>query len=317
MYFNQTPSIQERFLQYVQIDTQSDPHSATFPSTEKQKDLGRLLVKELHAIGIKDAELDAYGYVYATIPASSGCEDAPTICFCSHMDTSPDASGKGVKPLVHTNYQGQDLVLPDDPSIVIRQAEHPDLAEQHGNDIITASGTTLLGAVDKAGVAAIMGAAHYLMEHPEVKHGRIRILFTPDEEVGQGVNHVDMAKLGADFGYTMDGARRGSMEDETFSADGARVIIEGVSAHPGYAKGNLENAVKIAAEIIATLPKDRLSPETTADREGFIHPLEIKGIAEQAQIDFIIRDFTGSKGLGCSCIVSTASIVVNHQQPNL
>ncbi|MEL6274265.1 MAG: peptidase T, partial [Bacteroidota bacterium] len=173
MYFNQTPSIQERFLQYVQIDTQSDPHSATFPSTEKQKDLGRLLVKELHAIGIKDAELDAYGYVYATILASPGCEDAPTICFCSHMDTSPDASGKGVKPLVHTNYQGQDLVLPDDPSIVIRQAEHPDLAEQHGNDIITASGTTLLGADDKAGVAAIMGAAHYLMEHPEVKHGRI------------------------------------------------------------------------------------------------------------------------------------------------
>ncbi|MEM7574085.1 MAG: peptidase T [Bacteroidota bacterium] len=278
----------DRFLRYVQIDTQSDPHSPSVPSTEKQKDLARVLVQELLDLGIQDAAMDAYGYVYATLPGQAG---APTICFCSHMDTSPDASGKDVKPLVHENYQGQDLVLPDDPRVIIRQKDHPNLAEQHGNAIITASGTTLLGADNKAGVAAIMAAVEYLVHHPEIKHAPIRILFTPDEEIGRGVDKVDMDKLAADFGYTVDGEKRGSMEDETFSADGASIIIEGVSAHPGYAKGKLENAVKIAADIIAALPKDRWSPETTSGREGFIHPVELKAIAEKAQIDFILRDF--------------------------
>lgn len=291
----QLPSPLDRFLRYVQIDTQSDPHSTTFPSTEKQKDLSRLLVAELQEMGITDVELDEYGYVYATIPATPGGESAPTICFCSHVDTSPDASGTNVNPIVHRAYAGQDLVLPDDPTIVIRPADHPDLAEQHGNDIVTAAGTTLLGADDKAGVAAIMTAADFLVNNPTIPHGKIRILFTPDEEIGRGVNHVDMDKLGADFGYTMDGERLGSMEDETFSADGATIHIEGVSAHPGFALGKLENAVKIAADIIAALPKEGLSPETTSGREGFIHPLEIKGTAEGARIDFILRDFVTAK----------------------
>lgn len=289
----QFPSITERFFRYAKIDTQSDPHSSTYPSTEKQKDLSRLLVEELKALGVTDAEMDEYGIVYATVPASLGCEDAPTICFCSHVDTSPDASGKNVKPIVHTNYQGQDIVLPDDPNIVIRQSAHPDLAELHGHDIITASGTTLLGADDKAGVTAIMAAVEYLMEQKKagLKHAAMRILFTPDEEIGRGVDKVNMTKLAADFGYTMDGATRGSMEDETFSADGATVYIDGVSAHPGYAKGKLENAVKIAADIIAALPKEGFSPETTSGREGFVHPLEVRGVAEKAEIIFIIREF--------------------------
>lgn len=289
------PSVESRFIRYAKIDTQSDPHTTAYPSTEKQKDLSRLLVSELQALGIADAEMDEFGVVYATIPASPGVTDAPTICFCSHVDTSPDASGKDVKPLVHRNYAGQDLVLPDDPSVIIRQSDHPDLAEQHGNDVITASGTTLLGADDKAGVTAIMAAAEYLMTHPEISHGPLRILFTPDEEIGRGVDKVNMEKLAADFGYTMDGARLGSMEDETFSANAATVHIEGVSAHPGYAKGKLENAVKIAADIICALPKEGHSPETTEDREGFVHPVEVKGIAEAARIDFIIRQFDAER----------------------
>lgn len=280
-----------RFLRYVRIDTQSDAASDTYPSTDKQKDLGRLLVMELHEMGIHDAQLDEFGYVYATIPATTD-KEVPIICFCSHMDTSPDASGKGVKPIVHRNYQGQDLVLPDDPGQVLRPAEHPHLKDQIGNDIITASGTTLLGADNKAGLAEIMDAAQHLIQHPEIKHGAIRILFTPDEEIGRGVDKVDMKKLGADFGYTVDGEQRGSLEDETFSADGATITIDGVSAHPGFAKGKLENAVKIAADILAALPKDQLSPETTEGRQGFIHPVGVEGIAEKATITFILRDFT-------------------------
>lgn len=284
-------TVLDRFLRYVKIDTQSDASSETYPSTAKQKDLGRLLVMELQEMGINDAHLDEYGYVYATIPATTD-KDVPVICYCSHMDTSPDASGKDVKPIVHTNYQGQDLVLPDDPSQIIRSDEHPHLKEQIGNDIVTASGTTLLGADNKAGLAEIMDAAHYLIQHPEIEHGAIRILFTPDEEIGRGVDKVDIEKLGARFGYTVDGEQRGSLEDETFSADGATITIHGVSAHPGFGKGKLENAVKIAGEILAALPKDRLSPETTEGREGFIHPVSVNGIAEKATIQFIIRDFT-------------------------
>lgn len=277
-------------MRYAQIDTQSDPMSNTFPTTEKQKDLSRLLVKELQEMGITDAELDEHGYVYATIPANTD-KKVPVICFCSHVDTSSDSSGTGVKPIVHHQYDGGDIVLPDDETVVISAKEHPYLASKKGDDIITASGTTLLGADDKAGVAEIMDAANFLMTHPEVKHGAIRILFTPDEEVGRGVEKVDMKKLAADFGYTMDGGELGSLEDENFSADGARITVYGISAHPGSAKDKLVSAIKIAGEIVDALPKDSLSPETTDDREGFIHPVRIQGTVEKTEIDFIIRDF--------------------------
>lgn len=281
-----------RFLRYVQIDTQSDASSKTIPSTEKQKDLGRVLVEELQEMGIDDAHLDEFGYIYATIPANTDKPNVPVLCFCSHMDTSPDCSGKDVRPIIHRNYDGSDIVLPDDSTVALRPKDHPNLQEQIGNDIITASGLTLLGADNKAGLAEIMDAAHYLMTHPEVKHGKIRILFTPDEEIGRGVDKVDMEKLGADYGYTIDGEKRGSLEDETFSADAVTIDIRGVSIHPGFAKGKLESALKIAAGIVAALPKDSLSPETTEGKEGFIHPISLSGGAELARIEFIIRDFT-------------------------
>lgn len=280
----------ERFLKYVQIDTQSDPGSTTCPSTEKQKDLAEILVKELLDLGIRDAHMDENGYVYGTILSNSE-KKVPVICFCSHMDTSPDCSGTDVKPLIHRNYQGEDIILPDDPTQVIRMKDHPDLKEQIGNDIITASGTTLLGADNKAGLAEIMDMAHYFTSHPEVKHGEIKILFTPDEEIGRGVDKADLGKLAAEFAYTVDGETAGSIEDETFSADGAVITINGVSSHPGFAKGKMESALKIASEIVALLPKDRLSPESTENKEGFIHPTGIQGTVEHAKIDLIIRDF--------------------------
>ncbi|QIP15312.1 peptidase T [Spirosoma aureum] len=282
----------DRFLRYVQIDTQSDPQSETNPSTEKQKDLSRILVQELTEMGLTDVELDEWGYVYATITATTEKTNVPTICFCSHVDTSPDVTGAGVKPIIHFNWNGADIVLPDDATQVIRVADHPDLRHQLGNDIITASGTTLLGADNKAGVAEIMDAAQYLLTHPEVKHGRIRLLFTPDEEVGRGTEKVDIQKLGADFGYTIDGEALGTLEDETFSADAVRITIQGVSTHPGFAKGKLENALKIAADLLATLPKNALSPETTEGKEGFVHPTRFEGNQDQAVLEFIIRDFT-------------------------
>lgn len=283
-------TVLERFLKYVQIDTQSDPVSTSQPSTEKQKDLSRVLVEELKAIGIHDAELDEYGYVYATIPSNTD-KKVPVLCFCSHVDTAPDCSGKDVKPIVHKNYQGQDIIMPDDPSVVIRMSEHEDLPAQIGNDLVTASGTTLLGADNKSGVAAIMDAAHTLMTTPSIKHGKIRILFTPDEEIGRGVDKVDMKKLGARYGYTIDGETAGSIEDETFSADGATLTIHGVSMHPGFAKGKMEHAMKIAGKIIAKLP-NKYAPEHTEGKEGFIHPVHIEGGLEKAVIRFIIRDFT-------------------------
>ncbi|MEJ2883807.1 peptidase T [Pedobacter sp. GR22-6] len=289
-YQNKNKTLQDRFTKYVQIDTQSDPLSPTVPSTEKQKDLGRILVAELLAMGISDAHLDEYGYVYATIPSTTD-KQVPVICFCSHMDTSPDCTGAGVKPIIHLNYQGQDLVLPDDQNIVLRMDEHPDLKDQIGNDIITASGTTLLGADNKAGVAEIMEAAAFLMENPEIKHGTIKVLFTPDEEIGRGVDKADLKKLGADFGYTIDGETLGSIEDETFSADGAVLTIHGVSSHPGFAKGKMESAIKILSDVIAALPADCLSPESTEGKEGFIHPVSINGSVEQAEARFILRAF--------------------------
>lgn len=285
-------TVTDRFLRYVQVDTQSDPHSKTSPSTEKQKDLSRILVQELQEMGITDAELDAYGYVYATLPATSTKPNIPVICFCSHVDTSPDCSGAGVRPLIHQNYDGSDVILPDDPTQVIRQKDHPDLAAQIGNDLITASGTTLLGADNKAGVAEIMDAVHYLLTHPDIEHGVIKILFTPDEEVGRGTEHVNLEKLGADFGYTIDGETLGSLEDETFSADAVHLRIQGVSQHPGFAKGRLESAIKIAGDILSALPKDHLSPETTEAMEGFVHPTFMNGTVEEAELEFIIRDFS-------------------------
>ena len=286
-----THDVTERFLRYVVIDTQSDPASPTCPSTEKQKNLGRLLASELQAIGLTDAHLDEHGYVYATIPANTD-KKVPVICFCSHMDTSPDCTGANVKPQIVRNYQGGDIVLPADPTQVIRAADHPALADQIGHDIITTDGTTLLGADNKAGLAEIMDAARFLVQNPDIKHGTIKILFTPDEEIGRGVDKVDLKKLGADFAYTMDGETAGNIEDETFSADGATITIEGVSTHPGFAKGKMEHAIKIAAAIVDRLPRDTCSPETTEGKEGFLHPIGITGALEKATIGFIVRDFT-------------------------
>ena len=295
MFENYKFTAAERFLRYVQIDTQSDPLSRSNPSTEKQKDLSRLLTEELKQIGVADAHMDEWGYVYATIPSNAD-KKVPVICFCAHVDTAPDCSGTGVKPIVHNNYQGQDIVLPDDTTQVLRMQDYPYLETQIGNDIITASGKTLLGSDDKAGVAEIMDVANFLMTSRDVKHGGIKILFTPDEEVGRGTEKADLKKLGAQFAYTLDGGEAGSLEDETFSADAVQVTIHGVIAHPGYARGKMINAMKIAGEILAALPKDRLSPESTEGKRGFIHPVRVDGIAEKCTIDFIIRDFE-TKGL--------------------
>ncbi|MDI1354458.1 MAG: peptidase T [bacterium] len=282
-------TVSERFLRYVQIDTQSDGDSPTCPSTEKQKDLSRMLVEELKQMGIKDAELDEHGYVYASIESNTQ-KKVPVICFCAHVDTAPDCSGTNVKPIVHKKYDGKDIPLPGDRSQIIKVAEHPELKDMVGHDIITTDGTTLLGSDDKAGVAEIMDAAHYLMSHPEVKHGKIRLLFTPDEEIGRGANKADMKKLGASYGYTLDGGAAGSLENETFSADGVSIKIKGFSTHPGYAKNKMEHAMKIAAEIIQQLPKER-SPETTEKKQPFIHPTEIKGGLEEVELKFLIRAF--------------------------
>jgi len=295
MFENYKFTAAERFLRYVQIDTQSDPQSKSSPSTEKQKDLSKILAEELKQIGLRDAHMDEWGYVYATIPSNT-TKKVPVICFCAHVDTAPDCSGAEVKPIVHKNYQGQDISLPDDETQVLKASDYPYLQTKIGNDIITASGKTLLGSDDKAGVAEIMDVANFLMTNQRVKHGELKILFTPDEEVGRGTEKVDLKKLGADFAYTLDGGEAGSLEDETFSADAVQVIIHGVIAHPGYAKGKMINAMKIAGEILAALPKDRLSPESTEGKRGFIHPVRLEGIGEKCTIDFIIRDFE-TKGL--------------------
>lgn len=290
MIDNYPHTVTTRFLCYVQIDTQADPNSETQPSSEKQKDLSRLLVSELKAIGIDDAELDPYGYVYATIPATIE-RPVPVICLCAHVDTSPDCSGMDVKPILHKNWDGGAITLPDDPAIVIRPEDHPYLATKKGEDIITASGLTLLGADDKAGVAILMDLAAYLMQNPQIPHGKIRLLFTPDEEIGRGVDKVDMAKLGADFGYTLDGGENFSIEGESFSADGMKIVFHGVSIHPGTAKGKLVSAIKAAADFIARLPTNSLSPETTELREGFVHPVQIEGGVEKTTLTLILRDF--------------------------
>jgi tripeptide aminopeptidase len=283
-------TVTERFLRYVQIDTQSDPSAACFPSTAQQLKLAELLLQELQAMGLTDAYTDTNGYTYATIPSNIS-EEVPVICFCSHIDTAPDCSGTGVKPILHKSYTGAPIILPDDNSQVITTEAYPYLKRHIGKSIITASGKTLLGADDKSGVAIIMDMAHYLMTHPAIKHGDIKILFTPDEEVGRGTEKLDLSKVGAHFGFTLDGGEVGTFEDETFSADAATIVIDGVSAHPGYAKGKMINAIKIAAEIVAALPKDSWCPEATSGKEGFVHPVDINGIQEKATLQFIVRDF--------------------------
>src|SRR5260221_4109827 len=290
MFENYSFSVAERFLRYVQIDTQSDAQSTSYPSTEKQKDLGRLLVQELKEAGLSDAVLDDFGYVYATLPANTD-KTAAVIYFCAHMDTAPDCTGTGIKPIVHHNYDGGEIILPDDAAQVISPVEHPYLASRKGDDIITASGTTLLGADDKAGVAVIMDMVQFFTRNPGLKHGKIRILFTPDEEIGRGVDKLDVQRLGADFGYTLDAGERGSLEDETFSADGMTVTFQGRSAHPGYGKDKLVNAKKVASCFVDLLPKDEWSPETTEGRYGFVHPVRMSGLAEKAVVEFIVRDF--------------------------
>ncbi|ASW08345.1 peptidase T [Rhizobium sp. 11515TR] len=284
-----TDTVTDRFLRYVVVDTQSDPASATQPSTAKQKNLGRILAEELLAIGLGDAHLDEHGYVYATIPSNVD-KPVPVICFCSHMDTAPDFTGTNVKPQIVRDYSGGDIRLTGDPHQVIRVDEHPALKDQIGNDIITSDGTTLLGADDKAGLAEIVAAAKYLVDHPDIRHGTIKLLFTTDEEIGRGVDKVDLKKLGAQFAYTVDGETAGYIEDETFSADSVEVVIHGVAIHPGFAKGKMENAIRIAGAIIDRLPKN-IAPETTDGRDGFIHPTGISGSMEKASLSFIIRDF--------------------------
>jgi len=285
-------TVLDRFLRYVRYDTQSDEASTTYPSTAKQLVLLRDLAAELTALGLKDAAIDEFGYVMATVPATTAKPGVPTIGFIAHVDTSPEMPGAGVKPIVHHGYDGGDLVLPDDPSAVLRLAETPPLAEQIGHDIVTASGTTLLGADNKAGVAEIVTAAAYLVAHPEIPHGPVRIAFTPDEEVGRGTEHFDVARFGARCAYTMDGGIRGEIEVESFSADAMTVTFHGFNTHPGYAKGRMVNAIKIAAAFIDRLPHDALSPETTAERDGFVHPYVVQASVERTSVRLLIRDFS-------------------------
>jgi tripeptide aminopeptidase len=287
-------TVAERLMRYVQIDTTADPNSTSVPSSMKQKDLSELLVQELKQMGIENAHMDEFGYVYASILSNSN-KAVPAICFCSHVDTAPDCSGTNVKPILHQNWDGNDIILPDDNTVVISKNEHPYLKERIGDDIITASGLTLLGADDKAGISIIMNLAETLMNHPEILHGEIKILFTPDEEIGRGVDKVDMNKLGAKFGYTLDGGERGMLEGENFSADGCTITFYGISAHPGYAKGKMVNAQKVLAHFISSLPNNHLSPETTEGYQGFVHPVHIEGGLEKATAQFIIRDFNTKK----------------------
>lgn len=307
-------NVTERFMKYVQIDTQSDPNSTSFPSTEKQKNLLALLVIELQEMGVDDAAMNEHGYVIATIPATIST-DVPVICFCAHVDTAPDCSGTHVVPILHVKYNGAPIILPEDPSQVITVAQYPYLKNFIGANIITASGNTLLGADDKAGVTIIMELVAYLMKHPELAHGEIKILFTPDEEVGRGTELLDIKKLGADFGYTLDGGDLASFEIETFSADCLTLYIEGVIAHPGTAKGVMQNAIKIAGDIIAALPKDKWCPENTEGKEGFVHPNHIEGGAEFARIEFLIRDFeTEALKTSADKLLAIAKNVINQNK---
>jgi tripeptide aminopeptidase len=281
----------DRFVRYVQIDTQANESSTSYPSTDSQLVLLRRLVDELRAIGLEDATIDEYGYVMATVPATTTKPNVPVIGFIAHVDTSPEMPGAGVKPIVHKAWDGRDIVLPDAPDAVLRMSEIPDLVEQVGNDIVTASGTTLLGADNKAGVAEIVTAAEYLIQHPDIPHGPVRIGFTPDEEVGRGTLHFDVKKFGAVCAYTMDGGRRGEVEIESFSADAMTFTFHGFNTHPGYARGRMVNAIKVAATFIDSLPQHTLSPENTSEREGFVHPYVVNASVETTSVRLLVRDF--------------------------
>jgi tripeptide aminopeptidase len=287
-------SVLDRFLRYVTIDTRADESSTTCPSTPGQLVLQQMLADELRAIGVADVEVDGNGYLMATVPATPGC-DAPAIGFIAHVDTSPEMSGTDVKPLVHRAWDGRDIVLPDDPTAVLRAADYPDLAAQIGNDIVTASGTTLLGADDKAGVAAIVAAAAHLVEHPDIPHGPIRIAFTPDEEIGRGADRFDVARFGAVCAYTLDGGSQGELEFESFSADVMRVTFAGFNTHPGYAQGRMINAIKAAARFVDRLPQGRLSPETTAGYDGYVHPYQLDASVDRTSVRVLLRDFVTSR----------------------
>jgi len=282
-------AVLDRFLRYVQYDTQSDENSSTYPSTSTQLVLLKDLADELGTLGLTDAVIDQYGYVTATVPPTSR-KRVPAIGFIAHVDTSPELTGANVRPIVHRKYDGRDLVLPDDPTAVLRMADCPPLADRVGDDIVTASGTTLLGADNKAGVAEIVTAAEYLMAHPEIPHGPIKIAFTPDEEVGRGTQHFDVEAFGATYAYTMDGSTRGELEYESFSADAMTLTFVGFNTHPGYAKDRLINAIKVAADFVGRLPRE-MSPEATDGYEGFVHPYVLQGGSERAHVRFIVRDF--------------------------
>jgi tripeptide aminopeptidase len=284
-------SVLDRFLRYVRYDTRSDEQSISYPSTDVQLALLRDLAAELRALGLTDAAVDDFGYVMAAIPATTRKTGVPTIGFIAHVDTSPEMPGAHVEPIVHRRYDGRDLVLPDDPSVVLRLQDNPALAEQIGHDIVTASGTTLLGADNKAGVAEIVTAAAYLVAHPEIPHGTVRLAFTPDEEIGRGTDHFDVARFAADYAYTMDGGRLGEIETESFSADAMTVTFHGFNTHPGYAKGRMVNAIKVAAAFIDRLPRDTQSPETTDGHDGFVHPYVIHASVERTTVKLLVRDF--------------------------
>ncbi len=281
----------ERFLRYVRFDTRSDEHSSTFPSTAGQLVLLSQLVAELQSLGLEDAAMDEYGYVMATVPATAARADLPAIGFIAHVDTSPEMPGDGVRPIVHERYDGRDLVLPDDPALALRASDDPALRLQIGNDIVTASGLTLLGGDDKAGVAAIMAAVEYLMSHPEIEHGPVRIAFTPDEEIGRGAIHFDVQRFGAICAYTLDGGGLGELEFESFSADAITATFKGFNTHPGYAKGRMVNAIRVASDFIARLPRDQASPETTDGYEGYVHPYQMQASVDRTSVKVLVRDF--------------------------
>lgn len=291
---NYKSMVVERFLKYVKYDTQSDEESSSFPSTEKQKILSKDLSEELKNLGLKDAVMDEWGYVMATLPANTN-KEVPVVAFISHVDTSPAVTGANVNPIIHKNYQGGDIVLPNDANQVIKVSDNPELKEMKGFDIITTDGTTLLGADNKAGVAEIVEAISYLISHPEIKHGTIKVCFTPDEETGRGTEKINLEKLGAKYAYTVDGSSRGEIESETFSADAVVIKFHGKNIHPGYAKGKMVNAVRVASLFIESLPKDRLSPETTDGRDGYVHCTNFNGNEELTVVKFIIRDFETPK----------------------
>jgi tripeptide aminopeptidase len=307
-------SLLDRFCRYVRIDTQAKEGAGTYPSSRGQLELGRLLVDELHALGVTDAQQDEHGIVMATLPATSS-RPAPTIAWIAHLDTSPETSGHNVKPIVHREYDGQDIVLPGDPSKVLRVSENPELAEVRGRTIVTTDGTTLLGADDKAGVAVIMEAAAHLMAHADVLHGPIRICFTCDEEIGHGVDHLDLKKLGAVVGYTLDGGGQGEIDGETFSADLAVVTITGINIHPAIAKGNMVNAIRLAGAFVERLPWQALSPETTAGREGFLHPYRIEGGVAQTNVRILLRDFDTAKLTEKADLLRTQAALLLAEHP--